>query len=121
MPVEHEKMIDWATGISAGGPAYIMYIANAMIDAGCKMGFEPSQARSLVAHTLSGSSKLLLGTNKSPETLAQEVMTPQGTTEQGMCMLKANNVHTTIQKALMIASNKADQLSRIKETNGPLE
>lgn len=114
LPVPQEKMIDWATGISAGGPAYIMYIAKAMIDAGCEMGFEPSEARSLVAHTLAGSSKLLLNTDKSPEILAKEVMTPKGTTEQGVHLLEVNNVSSIIKNALLAASKRADELSKIK-------
>ena len=114
LPVPQEKMIDWATGISAGGPAYIMYIAKAMIDAGCEMGFEPSEARSLVAHTLAGSSKLLLNTNKSPEILAREVMTPKGTTEQGVHLLEANNVNSIVKSALLAAAKRANELSKIK-------
>ena len=115
LPVPQEKMIDWATGISARRPAYIMYIAKAMIDAGCEMGFELSEVGSLVAHTLARSSKLLLNTNKSPEMLAREVMTPKGTTEQGIHLLEANNVNSIVKNALLAASKRADELSKSKE------
>ncbi|MGC3835400.1 pyrroline-5-carboxylate reductase family protein [Moritella viscosa] len=104
--VGEEHLIDSATGISAGGPAYIMVIAEAMIKASEKLGFSYSDSKRLVGKTLEGSGKLLQLSDKLPETLAQDVMTPNGTTEQGVNELKKQNVDTAIYKALLKASIK---------------
>lgn len=114
LPLPEERMIDWATGISAGGPAYVMYIAEAMIDAGLEIGFSPAEARALVAHTLAGSAKLLLSTDKPPARLAAEVMTPNGTTERGIRALEEHDVAATVKRALLVASARARELSGLK-------
>ena len=110
-PVAEECMIDWATGISAGGPAYVMHIAEAMIKAAVEIGFSRPQARLLVAHTISGSAQMLLHGNASPLNLAWQVMTPNGTTERGVRILEENNVERALISALCAASSRAHELS----------
>lgn len=114
LPLESEEMMDWATGVSAGGPAYIMCIADAMINASMSMGFSAAQARALVAETLAGSATLLMNTDKSPEQLANEVMTPNGTTERGVQALRENKLSDILAHALIAAGNRAKELSSIK-------
>lgn len=109
--VAQEDMIDKATGVSAGGPAYCMYVAGAMIAAAESMGFAPSDARLLVAQTLRGSAELLLRTDRAPEQLAREVMTPNGTTERGIEALCQHDVAKSIHEALLAASQRASDLS----------
>lgn len=109
--VAQEVMIDKATGVSAGGPAYCMYVAEAMITAAESMGFTPSDARLIVAQTLRGSAELLLRTDRTPEQLAREVMTPNGTTERGIAALRQNDVAKSIREALLAASQRASDLS----------
>ncbi|MFH4749625.1 pyrroline-5-carboxylate reductase [Vibrio harveyi] len=109
--VDEEHLIDSATGISGGGPAYIMVIAEAMIQASEQLGFSYSEAKRLVGKTLEGSGKLLQLSDKLPETLAQDVMTPNGTTEQGVNELKKQNVNVAIYEALLKASHKAEDMS----------
>lgn len=115
LPVTKECMIDCATGISAGGPAYMMVIAEAMIETAKEMGFPAAEARQLVAHTLSGSAELLLRTSKTPDALAQEVMTPNGTTERGVKVLREHAVGDKLRSALHEASRRAKELSLYKE------
>ncbi len=114
LPLESEEMIDWATGVSAGGPAYVMCIADAMINASISMGFSPAQARALVAETLAGSATLLMNTDKTPEQLANEVMTPNGTTERGVKALRENKISDIFSEALRAAGSRAKELSSIK-------
>lgn len=112
MPVLDEPMINCATGISAGGPAYIMLIAEAMISTAEEMGFEPAESRQLVAHTLLGSAELLIQTSKSPRELAQEVMTPNGTTERGVSELQRRDIGNSFRTALLNASKRATDIAR---------
>ena len=90
-----------------------MYIAEAMISAAKKIGFSNADARSLIAHTFIGSGRLLLATSKTPNALAEEVMTPNGTTERGVRLLKQNNIFETLENALLAASARANELSKI--------
>jgi len=105
--VESETAIDAATGISGGGPAYVMVMADAMIKASQALGFSYADAKRLVGKTLEGSGKLLQMSDKLPTQLAQDVMTPKGTTEQGVNELKKQGVETAIYDALLKASHKA--------------
>lgn len=114
LPVPREQMIDGATGISAGGPAYMMLVAQSMIEAGLEIGFSPAEARALIAHTLLGSASLLLQTDKSPDRLASEVMTPNGTTERGMHVLQEAEVGRFMREALLAASGRATELSALQ-------
>lgn len=109
--VHEEHLIDSATGISGGGPAYLMVIAEAMIKASEELGFSYADSKRLVGKTLEGSGKLLQMSDKYPDQLAQDVMTPNGTTEQGVNELKAKNVPTAICDALLKASHKAEDMS----------
>ena len=109
--VEDEASIDAATGISGGGPAYVMLMADAMIKASQTLGFSYADSKRLVGKTLEGSGKMLQMSDKLPARLAQDVMTPNGTTEQGVNELKAKNVETAIYDALLKASHKAVDMS----------
>lgn len=109
--VETESDIDAATGISGGGPAYVMLIADAMIKASQALGFSYAESKRLVGKTLEGSGKMLQLSDKMPMQLAQDVMTPNGTTEQGVNALKANQVETAMYDALLKASHKAVTMS----------
>ena len=109
--VESESAIDAATGISGGGPAYIMLMADAMIKASQALGFSYQEAKRLVAKTLEGSGKMLQHSEKLPAELAQDVMTPNGTTEQGVKTLKEQGVEIAFYDALLKASHKAVDMS----------
>ncbi|EAQ66130.1 pyrroline-5-carboxylate reductase [Marinomonas sp. MED121] len=109
--VEKESDIDGATGISGGGPAYVMLMADAMIKASQTLGFSYEESKRLVGKTLEGSGKMLQMSDKMPAQLAQDVMTPNGTTEQGVNELKAKQVETAIYDALLKASHKAVDMS----------
>ncbi|MGJ8581740.1 MAG: pyrroline-5-carboxylate reductase family protein [Psychromonas sp.] len=109
--VNEESLIDSATGISGGAPAYIMVIAEAMIKASQELGFSYFESKRLVAKTLEGSGKMLQKSDKLPATLAQDVMTPNGTTEQGVNELKAQHVDRAIYEALLKASHKAEKMA----------
>ena len=114
LPVADEGMIDCATGLSAGGPAYVMQLADGMIEAAIALGFSPGEARALVANTILGSADLLLRTGKSPSELANEVMTPNGTTERGINILQKHGVKEIVGKAILAASNRAKDLSSLE-------
>jgi pyrroline-5-carboxylate reductase len=60
---------------------------------------------------------MLLETTETPDVLARQVMTPNGTTERGMNVLCEQNVHQAVNSALQAASNRAEVLSKAELEN----
>ena len=108
--VEDENMIDAATAISGSGPAYVYYFMDAMIKAGIKMGFTPSQAELLVNQTFMGAVHLHNQSQLSCEQWIDRVASKGGTTEAAIKVLNATSVNTEIEAALFAALQRAKEL-----------
>ena len=61
-----DKLMDTVTGLSGSGPAYVMLVIEALIDAGVFMGLPRQTARELVVQTVIGSAMMLDITGKHP-------------------------------------------------------
>ena len=79
-----ENMIDVVTGISGSGPAFMYKLAISMAQAGKLEGLDNDTALKLAAQTMVGAGKMLLEAGKSPETLIEDVSSPNGTTVAGL-------------------------------------
>lgn len=110
--VEEEGMIDAATAISGSGPAYVYYFMDAMIKAGVKMGFTPSQAELLVNQTFMGAVHLHNQSEFTCEEWITKVASKGGTTEAALKVLKANHVDENIIEALQAALARAKELGK---------
>ena len=56
--VVEESQLDAVTGLSGSGPAYLFFLAEALIDAGCEVGLSKEESESLVKQTLHGAAAL---------------------------------------------------------------
>lgn len=97
-----EQQMDAVTALSGTGPAYVMYVAEAMIDAGVLLGLPRAQATELVSQTLFGSAKLLVQSGDHPTLLKERVTSPGGTTIAALATLEDRAV-----KAGIVAAVKA--------------
>ena len=79
-----EHLIRAVTGVSGSGPAYVFYLAEAMQQAGEKLGLDPETARVLAKETVSGAGELLAPDDADPAALRRAVTSPGGTTEQAI-------------------------------------
>lgn len=106
-----ERDLDAVTAISGSGPAYVFYLAEAMKEAGRRLGLPPHVADGLVRQTVFGTGKLLAHSHEEPETLRRRVTSPGGTTEAALKVLEKAGVQSTLVRAIQQAHRRAYELS----------
>ena len=109
--LEKESEIDIATAISGSGPAYLALVAEAMTDAGVKMGLKRDDAEYLVLGLFDGFPKLLEKFNNISQ-IKDETMSPQGTTAYGYSTLEEHGVRNAFIKTIENAYNRAVEISK---------
>ncbi len=107
-----EDDMDAVTAVSGSGPAYVFYLAEAMIAGGIKIGLQPEQARTLALTTLKGAVTLLDKSGEPPENLRANVTSPGGTTEAAITLFEAHDVKTNIIRGIEAAAARSRELSR---------
>lgn len=106
-----EEYMDAITGLSGSGPAYASVFLESLIYGGLKVGLPRDVALLAAAQTLLGTAKLLLETNLHPAQIRDMVITPGGTTIDGIFELEDSRVRTAIMKAVDAATKKSKILS----------
>ena len=101
---------DSVTAISGSGPAYIFYIAEAMIAAGESLGMSHEISVELVIQTIFGAATMLRETDDAPEILRQRVSSPGGTTVAAINTLDELGVRQAFEKAMHAARNRSKEL-----------
>jgi pyrroline-5-carboxylate reductase len=107
-----EADLDAVTGLSGSGPAYVFEFAAALRDAGVAAGLTPAAAAKLATETLLGSARLLARKNIEPETLRDQVTSPNGTTFAGLQRLKAGDFRGLIRETVLAATARSKELSQ---------
>jgi len=105
-----EDLIDAVTALSGSGPAYFALFIEAMTDAGVRMGLSREDALRLSVKTALGTAKMILQ-GFHPALLKEEVMSPGGTTAEGIYILELKGVRGAIIEAFFKAMLKAKELS----------
>jgi pyrroline-5-carboxylate reductase len=105
-----EHLMDGVTGLSGCGPAYVYLIAEALSEAGVKVGLPRATATLLAAQTLMGSAKMVLERGVHPAALKDEVTTPAGCTIDGLMALEEGKLRVTLIKAVLAAAEKSERL-----------
>lgn len=107
-----EKWMDTVTGLSGSGPAYVLLMIEAMIDAGVLMGLPRNLSRELVVQTFSGAASMLDQTGKHPAELKDVITSPGGTTIRGLKALEAGAVRGAILEAVQAATLRSEELGK---------
>lgn len=107
---EHD--LDAVTGLSGSGPAYVFEFAAALRDAGVAAGLTREAAEKLAVETLLGSARLLARKKIEPETLRDQVTSPNGTTFAGLQRLKAGDFRGLIKETVLAATARSRALSQ---------
>jgi pyrroline-5-carboxylate reductase len=108
--VVEESQMDAVTAVSGTGPAYLFYLAEAMISAAQKEGLTKEQAYVLVYQTLVGASELLSHDPAGPAELRARVTSPGGTTQAAIEHLERNGWREIFEQAVRRARERSEEL-----------
>ncbi|MEU6123896.1 pyrroline-5-carboxylate reductase [Streptomyces sp. NPDC047123] len=86
--------------LSSGGPAYVFYLADAMIEAGAVRGIPRDLARELVTEVITGSAAWLRADTDEVATLREKVCAPGGTGVRRIATLDRLAVRAAVVSAL---------------------
>jgi len=104
-----EKLMSAMTGVSGSGIAYVFHFVHAMALGGVASGFDYRTALSIAAATLESAAALLKdGTH--PLELASRVISPAGTTIQGVRALEQGGLTAAVMGAVEAAARKAEEM-----------
>ncbi|MHB8232440.1 MAG: pyrroline-5-carboxylate reductase [bacterium] len=109
-----EKYFDAVTALSGSGPAYILLIAEGLIEAGVKLGLPRDAAKTLSVQTLLGSAELLNSSEfskTSTKDLKDMVTSPGGTTAYGLAKLEEGRIKYVLDSAVNAAYLRAKGLT----------
>ncbi len=106
-----EKLMDAVTGLSGSGPAYMYLIAEALADAGVRMGLSREVALTLSSQTMLGAARMILETDRHPAMLKDMVTTPGGTTIEGLFALEMSGIRAALYRAVEKACRRSGELS----------
>jgi len=107
-----ELLMDAVTGLSGSGPAYFLFILEALIDAGVKMGLSRETSTLLTVQTCLGTAKLLMATSEHPARLRDKVTSPGGTTIYGLHALEEGKVRASLISAVEAATKRSRELGK---------
>jgi pyrroline-5-carboxylate reductase len=105
-----EEQLDAVTALSGSGPAYVFYLAEAMVDAGVELGLARDVAETLAFATIEGAGVMLQQTGEQPATLRQQVTSPGGTTAAAIEVLETKQARVLIAEALRAARDRSREL-----------
>lgn len=105
-----EKLLNAVTGLSGSGPAYVYLIVEALADGGVRAGLPRDVAQTLAAQTVLGAAKMVLESGLHPGALKDMVMSPGGTTAEGIYTLEQAGVRSALIAAVAAATDRAKAL-----------
>jgi len=106
-----ETLMDAFTAVAGSGPAYVYYLAEAMVKAAMEVGFDRDTASWIVRWTITGAAALLDATDQPPETLRAAVTSKGGTTAAAAAVLDKSGVKEALTQAIVAARDRGRELA----------
>ncbi len=104
--VNNDDEIDMATAIIGSGPAFLSLIASAIEDAGVYTGLKRD-----ISHKLTkGLFKSFTSLKENYDTIKNQVMSPKGTTAEGIYSLEEDGVRGKIMKGIIKTYEKSKKI-----------
>jgi len=108
----HENQLDAVTGLSGSGPAYVYSFILGLIQGGVEVGLSRELATRLAIQTTLGAASMAKKTNDSLENLRSAVVSPGGTTAEGLKILEQAGLEQTLALAVKQATQRAIELRK---------
>ncbi|ROP43298.1 pyrroline-5-carboxylate reductase [Pseudokineococcus lusitanus] len=105
-----EASQDAATAVSGSGPAYVLLVLEALVEAGVHAGLPRATASRLATGTLAGTAALVQRTGEHPSLLREKVTSPGGTTAAGLRKLDDAGVRAAVLAAVEAARDRSRAL-----------
>lgn len=111
--VEEESQLDAVTALSGSGPAYLFLMAEALTEAGERLGLPAAVAEKLARATVAGSGELLRQSPLPAAILRQNVTSPNGTTFAALQVLmqEKDGLSDLMRRATEAAARRARELA----------
>lgn len=106
-----ESMMDAFTALAGSGPAYVFYLAEAMLDAAIELGFERDHALTIVRETIAGAGELMRSGADTPRALRAAVTSKGGTTAAAIDVLDQAGVMDDVMRAIHAARHRGAVLA----------
>ena len=107
-----ESLMDAFTAVAGSGPAYVFYLAEAMVRAAVEVGFDRDMADWIVRWTITGAGALLDAADQPPQTLRAAVTSKGGTTAAATEVLDHAKVMEAFIDAIRAARDRGAELGR---------
>lgn len=107
---DDEDMIDVVTGFTGSGPAFIFILIEALSDGAVRCGMPRHLALQFASFLVEGSAALVRETGIHPEKLKEMVMSPGGTTAEGLTILEKGGFRGLTMEAVRASYLKAKSM-----------
>ncbi len=101
-----ESHLDPLAAVSGSGPAFVAFLAQAMVDEAVAQGLNEELASKAVAQTMIGTGKMMLS-GWPTKLIIETVASPGGATEDGLKMLDEKKTNKAIHEAIRLANKKS--------------
>lgn len=105
----NENLFNEFTAFSCAGPAYVLYFAAAMIDAGVEAGFSRKDATAMTIENLIGTGMMLDATKKNPYQITDTMTSPAGVTIEGLHVLAKEGFNGIVMDCVRAAINRGKE------------
>jgi pyrroline-5-carboxylate reductase len=106
-----ESLMDAFTSLAGSGPAYVFYLAEAMVRAAQEVGFDRITSDRVVRQTIAGAAALLADSHEPPEALRAAVTSKGGTTEAAIGELQRAGVIDAVVRAIVAGRDRGRELA----------
>jgi pyrroline-5-carboxylate reductase len=107
-----ERYLDAVTALSASGPAFLAVVAEALSDAGVRVGLPRDVSHLLAAQTMLGTGRMLTETGMHPALLKEAVTSPGGTSIAGVHAMERGGIRALLMDAIVAATERSAELGR---------
>jgi pyrroline-5-carboxylate reductase len=102
-----EYLLSAITGLSGSGIAYVFSFIHAMALGGVKSGINYAKSVEIAIATIEGAAAVLRAGKQNPVEMLSRVISPAGTTIEGVAFLEKSGFNYAVMKAVEKASKKA--------------